>query len=264
MIIDYRMQNPLISVVIPSFNKVKYIGQTLESIVNQKYSNLEVIIQDGGSTDGTLGIIQECAQKYPKVIKFESRKDKGQLDAINTGLGKATGDILTYINADDVYLSGALSEISKMYISNSSALWFAGRGKVINSNGREIAKIVTCYKNFLLSLNSKIYLLITNYLMQPSVFVTKKAWEKFGPFTGTSDFVTEYDLWLKITSHKMPVVTDKYLSGFRVEPSTITKTMTEKLLSEDEKVVKKYTGNIIILFLHMLHNYGRRFVGGVI
>jgi len=256
--------SPKISVVIPSYNKAKFISQTLESIVNQDYQNFEVMVQDGGSTDGTLEIIKTFAGKHPNHIQWESKKDKGQLDAINIGMKKASGEILTFINADDIYLPGAFGEVTRLYSENLDAYWFAGRGKVINDKGKEIAKPVTSYKNFLLSLNSPFLLLVTNYLMQPSVFTTKEAWKAFGPFAGTTDFVMEYDLWLKLSRKKMPITTDKYLSGFRIEPNTITKTMSEKLLLEDEKIVSKYTSSSFVVFLHKLHNYGRKFVGGVV
>ena len=88
-------KTPKISIVIPSFNKVDYIGSTLESIVSQDYSNLEVIIHDPGSTDGSLKVINSFVKKYPKIFKLYNEKDKGQLDAINKGLRKASGDILT-------------------------------------------------------------------------------------------------------------------------------------------------------------------------
>jgi hypothetical protein len=96
------------------------------------------------------------------------------------------------------------------------------------------------------------------------VFVTREAWKKFGPFTGTPDFVTEYDLWLKIARYKMPIILDKYFSEFRIETSSVTKTKTERLLSEDEKIVQKYTSNPFIISLHRLHNYGRRLVGELV
>lgn len=258
------MNSPKISIVIPSYNKARFIGQTLNSIVDQKYPNLEIIIQDGGSNDGTLEVIKKYTRRYPSVIKFESKKDKGQLDAINEGMEKATGEILAYINADDIYAQRAFSEVARLYSSNPKAYWFAGRGKVINSNGHEIAKAVTWYKNLCLFLNHKSLILILNYFMQPSVFITRKAWNKFGPFTGTSDFVTEYDMWLKIAKCRMPVVSDKYFSSFRIEPSTITQRNTNKLLSEDEKIIIKYTSNALILFLHKLHNFGRKFVGRIV
>jgi glycosyltransferase involved in cell wall biosynthesis len=102
---------PKISIVIPSFNKKKFIGATLESIFSQNYPNFEVIIQDGASTDGTLEITEKFAKKYPQVVNWESKKDKGQTDAINKGLKKAKGEILTYINADDIYIKGALKKV---------------------------------------------------------------------------------------------------------------------------------------------------------
>jgi glycosyltransferase involved in cell wall biosynthesis len=255
------MKVPKISIVIPSYNKVKFIGKTLDSIIAQKYPNLEVIIQDGGSTDGTLGIIKKYAVKYPKIIRYESKKDKGQLDAINRGLKKANGDILTYINADDIYRPEIFSEIAALFSSHPKALWFAGKGKVVDSQGHEIVRAITLYKNILFSLNSKFFLLMTNYLMQPSVFLTRRAYEICGPFTGTSDFVTEYDLWLKIAKYEMPITSNKYFSNFRIESSTVTKTKTKRLLSEDEKIVQKYTSNLFIISLHKLHNYGRRLMG---
>lgn len=245
---------PLISVVIPSFNKVKYIGRTLESIIKQDCASLEVIIMDGGSTDGTLGIIQKYADKYPEIIKYESKADKGQWDAINKGLGKAKGKIVTYINADDVYVEGAFSEIERLYRLNIDALWFAGRGSAIDSKGNEIAGLVTLYKNVLLLLNSKFFLLTTNYLMQPSVFITKEAWKRFGPFSGINKYVMEYDLWLKISRYKMPIVTSRSLSCFRIENTTGTSKFFDILLKEDENIVKRYTGNPLILLLHKFNN----------
>jgi glycosyltransferase involved in cell wall biosynthesis len=258
------MDSPKISVIIPSYNKRSYIGETLKSIFNQRYSNLEVIIQDGGSTDGTLDIIKKFAKRYTKHINWESKKDKGQLDAINRGMEKATGTILTYINADDTYTPGAFREIVRLYSSNPDAYWFAGRGKVVNASGKELVKAVTWYKNILLFLNTRFYLLVTNYLMQPSVFLTRQAWKKFGPFTGTPDFVTEYDLWLKIAKQEMPVNTAKTLSCFRIEESTITKTNAGKILTEDERIVRKHTGSLIILTLHRLHNWGRTIIGRIV
>lgn len=251
---------PKISVVIPSFNKSKFIGQTLESIISQKYENLEVIIQDGGSTDGTLEIIKRYANKYPHIFKWESKKDNGQLDAINKGIKKATGDILTYINADDLYERDTFQVVGQSYKSNLQALWFAGQSTVIDSKGHEIAKLISIYKIFLLTLNRIALLLTVNYLMQPSVFITRKAYEKHGPFTGTSDFVTEYDLWLRLAKIHMPIVINQTLSKFRIEESTKTKNMTRLLLKEDRMIVGKFTKNPLILFLHDLNNLGRLLV----
>lgn len=248
---------PKISIVIPSYNKAEYIQETLESIVSQKYPNLEVIIQDGGSTDGTLNIIKKYAKKYPKIISWVSKKDKGQVDAINKGFKKTTGGVLTFINADDVYEKGALNKVGKYFGKYPDILWLAGKGKTINKNGEEISKWVTNYKNFLLKFNKYTFLLIVNYLFQPSVFLNKKAYRKKGPFKRVNEVVMEYDFWLKLGKIGMPVILNNYLSDYRLTLDNISATQFRSVLSQDFNIARKYTGNPLILLLHYLHNLGR-------
>ncbi len=248
---------PKISIVIPSFNKRDYIGETLQLIVDQRYPNLEVLIQDGDSTDGTLDIIKEYTKKHPKIFYWESKKDKGQVDAINKGLKKASGDIVAYINADDVYEKGALLKVGEYFANNPKTLWLAGRGRVINSEGKEISGWVTVYKNVLLAINRYTLLLTVNYVMQPSVFISKKAYKKYGPFVGTRDYVMEYDLWLKLGKAKMPNTLDGNLSNFRLTMENVSATQFKSVLTNDFRLVKKYTKNPIILLLHKINNLGR-------
>lgn len=255
------MKLPKISIIIPSCNKVDYIKETLESIFLQEYTNLEVIVQDAGSTDGTVEIIKKYAKKYPKFISWESKKDKGQTDAINKALKKSTGDIVTYINADDIYEKGALKAVGEYFAKEPSTLWLAGHGCVIDAKGKEISRLVTLYKNFLLTINRYSLLIVVNYLMQPSVFLSRKAYQEFGPFSGIPAFVTEYDLWLKLAKLQMPVVINRNLSKFRIEKDTKTKNMFQELLKEDEKILKKHTKNLVVLCLHKIHNFGRSILG---
>jgi len=256
---------PKISVVIPSYNKVKYIEETLASIVNQDYPNYEIIIQDGGSRDGTLEVIKKYAKKFPRNITWISRKDEGQLDAINKGMKRASGDILAYINADDVYLPNAFSEVSNNYLKDSNCLWYAGKSILIDERGRRVGHwlntlAVARYKDFLLRLNKYKFLLVVNYLMQPSLFITKAAFEKYGPFTGVRNFIMEYEMWLRIGKTRMPVIINKNLACFRMSTTSITSTKYRDLLAEDMKVVKKYTNNPFVLFFHWLNNLFRCFV----
>jgi glycosyltransferase involved in cell wall biosynthesis len=252
------LNTPLVSIVIPSYNKVKYIEKTLQSIVTQKNANFEVIIQDGGSTDGTLDIIKKYAKKYANLISYVSKKDGGQLDAINKGLKKAKGDIVTFINADDEYELGALETVTGYFTENPNALWFVGKCSIVNDSNQEIAKFWTLCKNILLKINLYSLLLFTsNYVSQPSTFVTKKAYQKYGPFTGNKKFVYEYDMWLTLGKIVMPVVIDKYLSKFRISEDNISSVIYNDLFDMDIKVVKKHSRNKIFVYSHSINNYVR-------
>jgi glycosyltransferase involved in cell wall biosynthesis len=252
------MKPPKISVVIPSYNKAKYISQTLESIFKQDYGNIEVIVQDGGSTDGTVGIVRKFINKYPKKTIFDSKKDNGQCDAINRGFAKATGDILTFINADDIYEPYCFDNISKTYLNNKDALWFAGFGRMIDEKGHEIASVWSNIKNLLLVFNSYSLLILTsNYLFQPSVFITREAYKKFGPFENVEKYIFEYEMWLKLGMVSMPIVVKKYLSSFRISKNNMSSVYYYKLFEKDINVIKKYSNSGFVVFLHKLNNLAR-------
>lgn len=251
---------PKISIVIPSFNKASYIEATLRSIIDQDYPNLEVIIQDGQSTDGTVEVVKKYAKKYSKLFKWESKKDNGQVDAINKGFKKATGELLAYINADDVYKDGVLLEVGQYFQKHPNISWITGYGDIIDKDGKVIARLVTSYKNFLLNLNNYSLLLIINFISQPSTFFSRKAYENFGPFTGTKNYVMEYDLWLRLGKIQMPLVIKKTLSSFRLTSGNISVTSVKELLKIDNRITEKYTSSGLLLALHKLHNLGRIFL----
>lgn len=251
---------PKISIIIPSFNAEQYIAETLDSILVQKYLNLEVIVEDGGSSDGTIKILKKYSKIFKSTLRWETKKDKGQVYAINSGLKKATGEIVAFINSDDVYEKGAFRRVASIYKNSPNTLWFAGRGRVIDKNGNEVSPYVTLYKNLLLRLNSYNMLLTVNYLMQPSIFLTRESVKKIKQFSSVDGIVMEYESWLQLGKISMPFVLDEYLSSFRMSGSNFSSTQTKKLLDRDEEVVKKYTKNIFIMVLHKLNNLGRYFV----
>lgn len=250
-------RSPKISIVIPSYNKADYIEYTLQSIVDQKYPNLEVIIQDGGSTDGTLEKIKAFRCKCPEIIKLVSKKDNGQVDAINKGCRKATGEIIAYINADDVLKDGTLLLIAESFSNDPDCLWITGFGDIIDDSGKVVSSLVTKYKNLLLQWNNYQILLIVNYITQPATFITRKAYEELGPFTGTTKYVMEYALWLKIGKVKMPKVIKRNLASFRLTTDNISSTSFKELLAFDYQIAKMHTDNPLILWFHLLNNWGR-------
>lgn len=185
------------------------------------------------------------------------KKDKGQVDAINKGIKKAKGSIITYVNADDLYEKNAFIKVVSAFNDNPQAIWFAGQGRVVNREGKEVFRLITFYKNILLKLNKYNLLLIVNYLMQPSVFITAKALTQYGTFHGNKGTVLEYEYWLKLGKVSMPVVIGGFLSKFRLTGDSKTGRYHRRILKDDYLLLKKYSKNNIILFLHKLHNLAR-------
>ena len=251
---------PKISIVVPVLNMAKYIERTLDSIIKQRYPNFEVIIQDGLSTDGTVEVAQRLARKYPQIIRFYSGRDKGQFDALYKGFRKATGEIYTFINGDDYYEKNAFFAVGKDFLKYPHTLWMVGRGRIVDEKGREFAKWVTWYKNFLLKMNKYSFLLLVNYVMQPSVFFSKEAYKQFGPITGDKIHIREFDFWYKLGKVEMPGVINRYLSCYSFFPGVGSARYCDVIRKDDYYTTKKYTKNPLILLLRYLHNWARVFV----
>ena len=121
---------PKITIVTPSYNQAVFLERTILSVLNQNYPNLEYIIIDGGSTDGSIEIIK----KYEKYLSYwVSEKDQGQADAINKGFQKATGDLVAWQNSDDVYLPDAFQKIAETYKKNPNYDVYFGNIFIIDS-----------------------------------------------------------------------------------------------------------------------------------
>ena len=140
---------PKISIVTPSYNQVKFLERTILSILNQNYPNLEYIIIDGGSTDGSVEIIK----KYEKYLAcWVSEKDKGQSDAINKGFKKASGDIIAWQNSDDIYLPGVFEKVALLFSKRKDMDVVFGNIYLIDENDnilRDIRYVPFSLKSFL-------------------------------------------------------------------------------------------------------------------
>ena len=139
-----KVRNMKVSIITPSYNQRDFIERTIQSVLTQNI-DLEYIVIDGGSKDGTLKVLE----KYKARLIWTSAKDKGQSDAVNKGLDMSSGEIIGWLNSDDIYLPGALQKVIKYFEENPECKWLYGRCKIIDQHDKEIRKFITRYKNII-------------------------------------------------------------------------------------------------------------------
>lgn len=252
------MKLPTISVITPSYNQAQFIRATIDSILSQDYPDLDYWVIDGGSTDGTVEILKSYGDK----IQWVSEKDKGQTDAINKGLSRAKGEVLAYLNSDDVYLPGTLKRVGEYY-ANTGADWITGDCTVIDVEGKPISGnwLIAGYKRFLMAIYSPTLLRIADSMLpQPSTFWSRKAWEKVGKFNESYRYVMDYDYWLRMSQYFKPHDLGVALSGFRSQPDSKSETSRDKLMAESFIALKANRANQLELFLHKIHCDVVRFI----
>ncbi|MDQ1243689.1 MAG: hypothetical protein QG565_29 [Campylobacterota bacterium] len=210
---------PLISIITVVFNGEKYLEETIESVINQTYDNVEYIIVDGGSTDGTLDIIK----KYEDMIDYwVSEKDGGIYDAMNKGIDVASGKIIGIINADDYYASDDIFKKLVKFIDKEVNIYF-GNMVIINQDSKQILeKRIPNQKKLYFGM----------YLNHPSTFVAKETYKKIGKFN-SQDFkmAADYDFILrnKVKGSKFLYINEvmTYMRDGGTSISNISLTMKE-------------------------------------
>ena len=247
------MNRPLrLSIITPSYNQGLFIERTIRSILDQGYPNLEYIVVDGGSTDNTLDILK----RYEGRLSWISEKDNGQADAINKGIRMATGDIIAYLNSDDVYEPGALLRVAGYFSTHSDAMWLTGKCRIIDEHDREMRGLVTAYKNFLLRHYSYELLLVTNPISQPATFWRRSVVDKFGLFDDTEHLVMDYSYWLKVGRGNLLALLDEYLAAFRVYATSKTSSSFLTTFSRELDLAKTYSSSTALNVLHCLSYAG--------
>ena len=245
-------QLPKISVITPTLNQGRFIERTIRSIHGQGYPNLEHIVMDGGSTDGTLDILKQ----YEDRLQWFSEKDAGQADAINRGIERSSGEIITYLNSDDVYEAGALQRVARFFTGHRDAKWLTGKCRILDEQDAEVRRSITAYKNLLLRHFSYSLLLITNPISQPSTFWRREVVDNIGLLNTNEHYVMDYEYWLRI-GRKYPLsVLDEYLAGFRVYSDSKTSSSFLMSFRQELDVAKKYSSSRGLLALHRLSYLG--------
>ena len=226
---------PSLTIVTPSFNAVDTIGATLASVRAQGYPGLEHIVVDGGSTDGTLEVLEAA-----EGIRWISEPDRGLAHAMNKGIAMAGGEILGELNADDVYAPGALHAVGEAFAARPGAEWLTGRCAIIDGQGREIRRPVTAYKNALLRRYSLGLYLTHNFISAPATFFRTEALRTIGGFDERYRISVDYDLQLKLARRGDPIVLDRELASFRMVEGTLSMSGFEVQFAEHAEQARRH------------------------
>lgn len=204
---------PSISVITPSFNQAQFLERTILSVLNQDYANLDYIIIDGGSTDGSLEIIR----KYePHITYWVSEPDKGQAHAINKGLKRATGEWLAWQNSDDIFYPGAFKSFAQMAQKNPCVDLIIGNMDLIDSVGqvlRDIKYVRPTYRSLLAE-----GMVLTNQ----AAFWRRRVHDEIGYLDETLDCGFDYEWFLRLLRKKMAAHVNVTWGGLRLHEDTKT------------------------------------------
>jgi len=247
------MLYPKISIITPTFNQVEYIEKTILSVLNQNYPNLEYIILDAGSTDGTLEIIKKHQKK---IFYWASEKDNGLYDAVYKGFEIATGEILAWINSDDVYLPNSLFTVAEVFSEFPEVEWLQGANTHIDEKGRIISVYPSQYwTRFDMAAGSK------KSIQQESTFFRSSLWKLSGkPLNRMSQLAGDYGLWFSFFLYADLHIISASIGCFRMRSSNQKSfTLRKDYINEKKEIYKqnKYANQHKIrllfykLFLHL-------------
>lgn len=226
------MAPPFVSVITPSFNQAAYLEQTIRSVLGQDYPNLEYIVIDGGSTDGSREILERFA---PDLAYWVSEPDRGQSDAINKGLQKARGDVVAWLNSDDVYLPRAIAEAVAALMPVPDVGMVYSSCLEIDSDGRITGK--SRARQYDLA-----DLLAFNIIPQPTVFMKREVLDRVGSLNPNLHFLFDHELWIRAASLTRLRFAPHYWAAARIHSESKNWTRWRDFVAEAENLAQPLRG----------------------
>lgn len=236
---------PLVSIITPSYNQGKYLARTIESVLNQTYRNIEYLVIDGASTDESVAILKS----YEGKLFWISEKDDGQTSAINKGLRLAKGDILCYLNSDDVLVPSAIQKVVDFFLQNPDCDLIYGNADYIDENDHVIGQYRTDDYSFE-------RLMQDCMICQPAAFWRRRVIDTVGLFNETLNCVMDYEYWLRLgrSGGIIRYLNDK-LAASRLYPETKTMSLRGEIYNEVFRVCKKHGGYVHINYVQGYWHY---------
>lgn len=225
---------PKISIVTPSLNQGKFIEETIRSVLLQGYPNLEYILVDGGSTDGTIDIIK----KYEQWLSFWiSEPDQGQSDAINKGFSRSTGDIMAWLNSDDTYRTNALACAISYFVENPECDILYGEAWNTNEDGHRLRPC-----RYVTDPIARSYLLNLDPIVQPATFWRRGLWFKIGKLDTNLVWGFDWDFYIRAHMQTKLHYVPEFLANYRLHDVMKTNTGGAKRHAELAKITRRYGG----------------------
>lgn len=222
-----------ISIITPSLNQAVFAPEMLASLELQQYPDLEHIVYDGGSTDGVIDFWKEAQAE--KKLKLFVEPDRGQSDAINKGMRVATGEIVGWLNSDDILLPGALHAVAEAFSQNPKAVVVIGTGGKMDAQGN-LLKIVQSNRFTIDRLKSAFE------IIQPAMFFRRDAYWKVGGLDESLHYAMDWDLLLKLSKIGKVVAIPQHLANIRYYEETKTNTGGWKRMKEIARIGRRHNG----------------------
>jgi glycosyltransferase involved in cell wall biosynthesis len=223
---------PKLSIITPSFNQVNFIERTIKSVLDQNYPNLEYIIIDGGSTDGSVDVIK----KYERYISYwVSEPDDGQSNAINKGIAKATGDWVGWQNSDDIYYPGSFQSFAQNVHRYPDACVIIGNINIIDQYDnlvRDIRYVKPTHRSILAE-----GMVLTNQ----AAFWRCDIHKKIGKLNESLNYAFDFEWFLRVSKNHNVIHIDKTWGGYRVHEKTKTHNMPELFFDEYKLILSSYS-----------------------
>lgn len=232
---ENRAEQGLVSVIVPVYNRDKYVAQTIDSILAQSYPGIEVVLINDGSTDSSLDILRSYEQRYPEKVIVIDQQNQGQIAARNHGIMKSRGQFIAFLDSDDLWYPNKLALQLPLFKDNVGLVYTAVEH--IDQHGTVIHTEL-CDE----SLTDDIYmhLLVHNRMTGGSVVVTRAALEQVGLFDPAFKAAENWDLWLRICRQYRAALVNQVLVKYRIHPENMSSNQM-LMLQAKEKIIQKHS-----------------------